>query len=504
MEQITTRFKPGLRDYWQILLRRKWVIIIPIITTVLISIPGSFLINPVYEASTTLISQEVQSGSILEGVANIPVPREEEINTIRNKIISRTYMKEVADIVGIGDYLESVNKPASIDDVVRYLRNSITLKPRGERIVEITARHKDPNMAKSIADTIADNYVKKTLNLRQEVTTASSSFINQELEVYRKELKDAEEALLSAQQKGVLSSLSNENNGLVSEVARLRTDLVEVEMDLQEARGELDNARKLISDNSSEDSSSVFYVDPEVTLIQAKLAGLKAQYAELTMKYSDLYPEVKRLKGDIIRIQEELNQAKAKSGTRQRDIEARLQYWSDKVRSLEIKKAALNDKLGKYNQKIQQLPQQELELARLRRDQAAAENTYSMLLQRMHESELLRSSELQKMGRVAEVLDYSILPDKPVTPNRKKITILALFAGIILGAGSAFILEYFDRSYHSVEEVKEDLGLPVLAVIPGLKTQKPEMDKYKIPKIIAIVIISLIILTIVTILLAQN
>lgn len=483
MEQKITNSMPNLRDYLQIFLRRKWIIILPMIAIVAISIPGSFIITPVYEASTTLISQEVETGSILEGVANIPIPRGEEMVTIKNKIESRTYMKEVADVVGIADHLESIGKPSGTDDVVIYLRNHIIIKNRG-RIIEITARHSNPEMAKNISDTVADNYVKKTLSLRQEVTTASSSFINQELEVYAKQLREAEEALLLAQQSGVLSSLTNENNGLVKEIAKLRTDLVELGLDLQEARSELQSVRKIAPDVSTEDSSSSFYLDSETMSLQAKLAGLKAQYTELTMKYSDIYPEVKSLKGEIIRVQGELDHSKAKLGTRQQDITARLQYWSDRVRTLEIKRAALNDKLNQYNQKIQQLPQQELELARLRRDKAASENTYSMLLQRQHESELLRSSELQKMGRVAEVLDYAILPDKPASPNRKKIGALALILGIMVGAGSAFILEYFDRSFHSVDEIKENMDIPVMAVIPRLDSRKSKSKKQNLLKTI--------------------
>jgi succinoglycan biosynthesis transport protein ExoP len=480
LQEKSLNVKPGLRDYWQIFLRRKWLIVLPVVAIVSIAIPGSFLLTPVYQASTTLISQEVERGSVLQGVANIPVPRGEEMNTVRYKIESRRYMKEVADKVGIADYLSSIGKESNIDNVVRYLRGIVTLRARSSKIIEISVMHPRPDMAKNIADTIANTYVDKTLKWRQDTTVASTSFINQELDVYRQRLREAEEALLAAQEKGVLDSSSNGIYGtLTSEFAKLRTDLVEVELDLQEAESELENSRRLLAEPGAESYSSAFYTDPEVAGLEAKLAGLQTQYAELSMRYTDQYPEARKLKGEIIRTQEELDQAKAKSSTRQQDIAARLQYWEDRVRTLKLKRTALNDKIGEYNRKLQRLPQRQMELARLGREKAAAENTYSMLLARLNESELLRSSELQNMGRVAEVLDPAIVPDRPVKPNKKKIAILAIAMGMMIGCGSAFVLEYFDRSFRSVDDVTGYLGIPVLATIPRLTTYESEVKARK-------------------------
>lgn len=491
MELVAEKFKPGLRDYWQIFLRRKWVIILPILAFFSISIPGSYLITPVYEASTTLVSQEVERGSILQEIANIPVPQGEEMNTVRYRIETRSYMKEVADRVNISRYLESIGKPSGIDDVVRYLREITSFRARGSKIIEIDVLHANPEMAKSIADAIADNYYFKTLGIRQEAATASSSFINQELEIYREQLRDAEEALLVAQQKGILApSSSQNNNGLVSEIAKIRTDLVEVELDLQEAKSQFENAKKFTGNEATNDLSPFFSTNPEIVTLQAKLTGLKAQYAELTIKYTDQYPEARNLKASIIKTQDELDKAKFKFNSRQQDISARVQYWNDRVKSLEIKRSALDSKVSEYNRKLQQLPQQEMELARLQREKAVAEATYSMLLQRLNESELLRSSEIQNMGRVAEV-DHAVLPVKPVRPNRKKIAFLALGMGVIIGFGATVILEYFDRSFRSADEALSYLGIPVLAAIPRLNIHESKKRKNKF-MIILIIFLSLL------------
>jgi polysaccharide chain length determinant protein (PEP-CTERM system associated) len=438
----------------------------------------------------------MERGSVLRGVANIPIPRGEEMNTVRYKILSRKYMKEVADKVGVAEHLRSIRKTSTIDDVVRYLRDIVTLQARGSKIVEIFVIHENPDMAKNIADTIANNYVDETLKWRQDTTSASTYFIDQELEVYKKQLLEAEEALVDAQEKGVFDSLGSADNSLINELAKLRTDRVEVELDLQAASSELQNARRLSTSDVTESYSSAFYIDPEITSLQAKLAGLQTQHSDLSMKYTTQWPEVKTLEAEILRTKEELNQAKTKFSTRQQDITARLQYWQDKVRTLQIQRSALADKISEYDRALQRLPRRELELARLRRDRAAAESTYSMLLQRRNESDLLQSSELRDMGRIAEVLDPAIVPDRPVKPNKKKIAVLALAMGMIIGFGSAFVLEYFDRSFRSVDEAANYLGIPVLAAIPRLITSESELreKKSRRVKIICMALASLVVL----------
>ena len=491
--------RTGLRDYWQILLRRKWLIILPIIIIPAIAIPGSFFMKPVYEAKTSLLSQELSRSSFMSSAANINLPRGEELNTIRYKIQSVTYMKEVADKVDLANYLKSMGKPSKLEDQIIYLRNIIKLSSLGSIIIEISVQHENAKMAKDIANAVANVYIDRTMLQRQESATDTSSFINQELETYRVKLNEAEEALVKYQEKGVMESLTSENNILVNEVAKLRSNLVEVELDLQETNNELQNAKRLSTSGDSNSSYSVLYiVDPEVTKLQSKMNDLQHEYEQLSMRYTDNYPPLRKLKQEIDQTKEDIDLARKKLSIRQQNAEEQAKYWGDRLRTLQLRRLALNEKISEYDQKLQQLPQQQLEIARLEREKAAAENTYSMLLQRLNDSDLLKSSEINNMGKVAEVLDEAIEPNKPIKPNRKKIAVLAVAMGVMLGGGTTFLLEYFDRSFHSIDEVVSYLNIPVIATIPKLVAKKSDRKFFwrKILVIAIIAVMSLVVLLI--------
>ena len=72
----------------------------------------------------------------------------------------------------------------------------------------------------------------------------------------------------------------------------------------------------------------------------------------------------------------------------------------------------------------------------------------------------------------ATVWERAIAPDEPVSPDPARNGALALFLGLMLGVGLAFLLEYLDDSWRSPEEVGQISGVPTFGVIPEFKVPK--------------------------------
>jgi len=73
--------------------------------------------------------------------------------------------------------------------------------------------------------------------------------------------------------------------------------------------------------------------------------------------------------------------------------------------------------------------------------------------------------DIMKMDNV-QIIDEAPLPRTPVEPNRVKNVMIGALAGLVIGIGLAFLLEYLDRSVKTEEQVQELLGVPVLGVVP--------------------------------------
>ncbi len=83
-----------------------------------------------------------------------------------------------------------------------------------------------------------------------------------------------------------------------------------------------------------------------------------------------------------------------------------------------------------------------------------------------------RLLDLQSSASVAqssaEIVQRAEVPTSPVSPNKVRNGILALFAGLALGVGLAFLRERLDDRLKTRHEIERRLGAPVLAAVPRL------------------------------------
>jgi capsular polysaccharide biosynthesis protein len=79
----------------------------------------------------------------------------------------------------------------------------------------------------------------------------------------------------------------------------------------------------------------------------------------------------------------------------------------------------------------------------------------------------------------ATVWEPAVLPETPVSPNVLRNVVLALVLGLLLGVGLAFLLERFDDSWDSPEEVERVSGVPTFGAIPRFEvfTTKEKGEK---------------------------
>jgi succinoglycan biosynthesis transport protein ExoP len=71
-------------------------------------------------------------------------------------------------------------------------------------------------------------------------------------------------------------------------------------------------------------------------------------------------------------------------------------------------------------------------------------------------------------GSAAEIVQQSDVPTSPSSPNKVRNGALALFAGLALGVGFAFLRERLDDRVKSRQELERRLGAPVLAAVPRI------------------------------------
>lgn len=128
----------------------------------------------------------------------------------------------------------------------------------------------------------------------------------------------------------------------------------------------------------------------------------------------------------------------------------------------------VNDEIRAVTNHIKQLPMLEQEVLSLSRDIKVNTDLYSALLNTTQQLRLITAGTVSNV----RLVDPSMMPEKPVRPNRPLIISLAVLLGLCLGVISAFIKKSFYGGIDDPDEIEKMFGVPVYATIPHSKKLK--------------------------------
>ena len=114
--------------------------------------------------------------------------------------------------------------------------------------------------------------------------------------------------------------------------------------------------------------------------------------------------------------------------------------------------------------KLGRLPEEQRQLTELERQLKAKEEIHAGLLTQSQLTQLNDAVETEYV----DILDPAIVPDLPMEREKKKKAIMGAMFGFMLGLGVAFALEFFDKAIKTVDDVKKYLKLQVLGTIPNI------------------------------------
>jgi len=211
---------------------------------------------------------------------------------------------------------------------------------------------------------------------------------------------------------------------------------------------------------------------------QKKVDDLQSQLAsDRALGYQDKHP-------DVIRLQEEIKQAKAEvvasktqpsnrdevlktdpiyRGKIQEREMARLH-----IRELQNASAAAQRQIGEYQVRVESAPAVEQELTSLEREYSLEKTRYADLTTRYQQARVAEDVVRKQGGERFSVLYPADFPKSPIEPKPLKIMALAIVAGLVLGAGAALGREFLDRSVYDTRALQNEFEVPVLGEIPRI------------------------------------
>jgi succinoglycan biosynthesis transport protein ExoP len=344
---------------------------------------------------------------------------------------------------------------------VRALQGGLRIEPVKEtrtagyvkdtRLIDISFRHPDPQVAAKIVNTVAETFVFQNLEKKTETNTSTGDFLQRRVAELQNEIRSAEERLANYAKNHQILSLSGDQNIVVDRLAGLNRQLLEAE-----------NERKLAEAAfraGGEPKAAAALADTGRAAggAEDKLGDLRRELRALRVKYTDEHPDVVALNEQIAELERQSRENLARStGNVTTNLETRYKQALAREQSL---RAALEKQRGET------LAQNDAAIA-YRIIQQEIETNKSLLdglLQRSRENDVVLAGTPNNIS----VVDYALAPESPVGPRRAQSVLLAFMLSLSFGVGLALFLEYLNDTVRSSEDVERHLRLPALSVIPA-------------------------------------
>lgn len=358
---------------------------------------------------------------------------------------------DLAQAKRLSPYVGALQGGLKVDPV----RENRATYDKETRLIDITYQHGDPDVAAKIANAVAEAFVRSNLEKKNATNTSTSEFLSKRVAELQVQIRADEEKLVSYAKNNQILSLDASQNTVVERLAGLNKQLLEAENDRKMAEAEynaakLPGAARALAEASSKD----------INTSEQTLADLRQKRAQLMVDATEEAPEVKEIDQQIAEVQKHLLE------TRTRNTSTLLTNLETRYRQSLSREEALRTSFNQ--QKGETLSQNEaaINYRILQQEIATNKGLLDSLLQRSKENDVVLAGRPNNIS----VVDYAIVQDSPVGPQRMRTVMLALVLALGLGVLLALLLEYLDDTVHSTDDVERFLRLPALAVIPSTGT----------------------------------
>jgi polysaccharide biosynthesis transport protein len=478
-----------LAEYYNVLVRHKWTIIISLIIMVTLVILHNSRLVPIYRATTTLILDKEQTKSPLTGrrmdyesylsesltfnthfklITSRPV-LERVINNLKLDRMQGNMGKDgFTEISPIGQFINRFKKNISLllsrkkapltpeerfTGLVRAVRGMINIFPVEEtRLVKINVFSPSPFLAKKVADATALEYINFNIDNRLKSSQTTLSWLTDHLYEMKKKLEDAEEEFLAYKQKAKLISVQESQKIIAQKIRDFNDAYIRARNKRVELDAKLAQLSRIVRSGEDIPHLRSLIQNDLINTLYSQMVNAEVELSRLSKVFKSKHPKVMQVKIEIEKTRKQLNQ----------EIKKELESLKAERAVLVSRERTLQKTMADFEQEGMETNKKELKFSILKRNVEMNQNLYDTLLSRMKEADITGNMDVSNI----RITEKAVLPKIPVRPNKKRNVMLGVIFGLMIGIGLSFLREYLDRTLHTEEDIEKYLGLPVLSVIP--------------------------------------
>ncbi len=333
------------------------------------------------------------------------------------------------------------------DTILGSFKNRFKVSPvRNSELIEVTFETPAPGLSAEITNAAMDEFINMHMDGGLQRSRDASRFLGKQILAAQMKLEKSELELQKFARKIGVVSLNPKLNMVLRQMEELNEALAKSRSAKISAEARSEQVVELDLKEFAQLSKSMLVQD-----LRSKYAVLKAEYEDFGTTFKPEYPKMLKIQARmdelVKRVEEErLNiinsiQNEYKTAVKTEEY-LTVRAEEQKQRALDLEEKATQYKI--YEREVE-----------------SSKTIYQSLLQRSKEIEATVGAAVTNI----QIIDSARAPLYPYKPRVKLNLLLGIVLGSFAGIGVAFLLEYFDNTIKSPDEMADRFNIPVLGLI---------------------------------------
>lgn len=444
--------KISLRDVLFILFSKKHVLIGVFSFIVCAATLYFQSVEPIYETSASILLKPIYDSRKQLRAQNrylVDMLRPEDVNTEIKIMSSDDFKRKVIEELS-GQDIDAQWELETLDITPVTASNMIFLSLQGT----------EPAKIKTILNTYIDLYIDRHIDAHK--TISGADFYIRRAEDSLQKLNRIEKAYQDFQKQFSIIDVNVQNDYNVKLLQMLKNDLSQLRVEIAEKKHKIEKLNKLIKDSGEITAlTEEFRTSDSITLLHKSLVPLMVEleriallYPESSVEYQDTYKQVEKFKNEIIEEQKKI-----------------LKGMEIDLDSIQDRASALESEIQRIDKQSKLIAEKDIEKNAYIREIEYFQESYRLYKEKIEEALISKQRESSRLGNIY-VNSWAHEPKVPIFPQRKKMLIISILAGFVVGVGASFAAYFLDQTIKRPEDLEKNCDVPVITSLGNVKYKR--------------------------------
>jgi polysaccharide biosynthesis transport protein len=426
-----------------------------------------------YRATAVIAAAQTTPPEYLRQVAPPPLNIEDHLWTVREVLYNDDVLRVASKASNKYRNQQGDLSPQQLEE----FKQDIGIKVESEHSFQVTFQAGDRDDAMNVTNKLAELFVQTASHKREQKTSEAATVIDDQLDALKKRIEQQSRQMHDYKSKAV-NALPDHVDDNLHGIGAMKEAILERQTKIAEEQAKKASIQRELQDLEAKGVLEQPIVH-EKTADDVKLGELRIQLAELQTRYTSKHPNIVAMKQQIADLEKTIVSQPRKGRSepsptylRYSELKSQLEGIDQRVAAYRNDQETLKAQLDTYNRQLQATPQHEKVIEDMDRELKVGDMQFHALLDKQLDTKLAKGFEQSESGIAFTVAEPAGLPQAPYSPQRARLIIMGLAAGLGIGLGLVFVFEQNDTTFGNIEDFQSFTTLPVAGVVPHVQEKR--------------------------------